>query len=278
MADNHAQVRATCSGCGQATDFPAGLVGTVQECPHCGAFLDVAPAPPEPAPPSPALPVAPALTRRALWGELLAVLAVGVIPPLAGALTGPFRPRVPQPYWLDSLDLTVESACAAVVVLYLIARSGEGWGPFGIGRPRLVDLWNGLLLLLVARMLSRVLARLLPAPDGPVAALFPPPEGAGDFVWLVVRNLANGFTEELITRAYLVTRLTGLLGSRFWAVVVAAALFASYHAYQGPRAMAVIFAQGLLYGVCYLVLPRVWPFALAHAAHDILVELAWVSK
>ena len=74
-------------------------------------------------------------------------------------------------------------------------------------------------------------------------------------------------------RAYLVTRLELLLGSRLWAVVASAALFASYHIYQGPGALVDIFALGLLFGSGYVLLRRVWPFALAHAALDVCIEL-----
>ena len=32
---------ATCEECGQDAVFPAAQVGTVQDCPHCGAYMDV---------------------------------------------------------------------------------------------------------------------------------------------------------------------------------------------------------------------------------------------
>ena len=35
------EVEAVCEECGDATTFPAEEQGTVQECPHCGAYLDV---------------------------------------------------------------------------------------------------------------------------------------------------------------------------------------------------------------------------------------------
>lgn len=34
-------VEATCEGCGRKTAFPASVEGSVQECPKCGAYLDV---------------------------------------------------------------------------------------------------------------------------------------------------------------------------------------------------------------------------------------------
>jgi hypothetical protein len=35
------QVQATCDECGKTAAFPATQRGTVQDCPHCGAYLDV---------------------------------------------------------------------------------------------------------------------------------------------------------------------------------------------------------------------------------------------
>jgi hypothetical protein len=34
-------VEAVCAGCGRRGTFPAALRGTVQDCPHCGAYVDV---------------------------------------------------------------------------------------------------------------------------------------------------------------------------------------------------------------------------------------------
>jgi len=40
-ADDDAQVEAECEECGEASEFPARLEGTVQTCPHCRASMDV---------------------------------------------------------------------------------------------------------------------------------------------------------------------------------------------------------------------------------------------
>jgi hypothetical protein len=36
-----APIELTCEECGGALSFPAGLKGSVQECTHCGAYVDV---------------------------------------------------------------------------------------------------------------------------------------------------------------------------------------------------------------------------------------------
>jgi hypothetical protein len=36
-----APIQVNCEECGQSSEFPAKERGSVQECPHCGAYLDV---------------------------------------------------------------------------------------------------------------------------------------------------------------------------------------------------------------------------------------------
>jgi membrane protease YdiL (CAAX protease family) len=90
---------------------------------------------------------------------------------------------------------------------------------------------------------------------------------------MLLKESANGFTEELVTRAYLITRLEVLLRSRMAAVFLSATAFASYHAYQGPAGLVGAFLFGLAFGLAYLGVRRVWPLALGHALFDIHIEL-----
>jgi membrane protease YdiL (CAAX protease family) len=87
----------------------------------------------------------------------------------------------------------------------------------------------------------------------------------------VVKFAAGGFAEELIYRAYLITRLAALLRSRGRALVAAAGVFAAAHAYQGPAGVFFTFLFGLAYGGVFLWGRRVWPLALGHA----LTNLMW---
>jgi rubrerythrin len=40
-APSDEEVEATCEECGQTSSFPVAQDGTVQDCPHCGAYMDV---------------------------------------------------------------------------------------------------------------------------------------------------------------------------------------------------------------------------------------------
>jgi membrane protease YdiL (CAAX protease family) len=81
---------------------------------------------------------------------------------------------------------------------------------------------------------------------------------------------ANGFAEELVMRGYLIVRLQRLFGSLTRAVILTSILFAAYHIYQGPRATVDVMLDGLIYGVAFCFLRRVWPVALAHALTNVL--------
>jgi membrane protease YdiL (CAAX protease family) len=217
-------------------------------------------------------PTAPAPVGRAVWWEVAAVLAVGVIPNMSSAVSHLCDPAPPSPYWLDSLNLSVLSACTILVTLYLMSRSGESWERFGLAPPRILDAPLGGLMLVAATLVWFLLPRI---PDLGVrtGTMFTRPQGAGDFAWMAVKYSLSAFAEELVTRAYLITRLTMLLRSRGEAVLVAALLFASYHAYQGPVGAVYSFAFGLTYGAAFLLFGRVWPLAIGHTLYNVCVEL-----
>src|SRR5262245_49238401 len=218
---------------------------------------------------------APPLSESAIWYEVLAVLAVGVIPGIAQAIASRYNasewPTVQDPYWLKALNLTVYNVCISFVVLYLIYRSGEPWSAFGLARLNLRDFLFSPVIFLFALATLGLSILFLPTDSG-VATVRP--KIAIEWVLAVISNLANGFSEELVTRAYLITRLEYLLQSRARAVVLSALCFASYHTYYGGPTIVYIAMLGIVFGGLYLLIRRVWPFALAHAIYDLMLEFA----
>ncbi len=213
-------------------------------------------------------------TGRAVWWEVAAVLAVGVVPNLVSAVASLCRPASggsPAPYWLDAFQIGGISACTIFATLYLIARSGEPRERFGLARPRLLDLPLGAFLMMLAVVAWKVTPRV-PDIGSREPYTFVLPRGFADYAVMVVGDALAAFSEELVTRAYLITRLEVLLRSRGEAVIVSALLFASYHAYQNLPGMTSSLVFGLLYGVAFLVLRRVWPLALGHTLYNIYVE------
>jgi hypothetical protein len=45
IADKNASVQADCEECGRSSAFPSSQRGTVQDCPYCGAYVDVGDSP-----------------------------------------------------------------------------------------------------------------------------------------------------------------------------------------------------------------------------------------
>lgn len=206
-----------------------------------------------------------------VWWEVAAVAAVAIVPYLIALPYNYYHPIPPPPYWLDTLHVCVLNACTVLVVLYLIGRSGESWEQFGVTRPWTADLFIAGGIFLGTVVLSDILGAILRSTSN--VGIFTPPRSDLDH-WLMFPKFASiGFTEELVMRCYLITRLSGLLRSRAKALLLAALLFASYHAYQGVSGTLFAFGFGLLYGAAFLVIRRVWPLALAHAMFDIRVEL-----
>ena len=162
---------------------------------------------------------APILTQRQMWWEVLAVLTIAVFPDLNKVFSLFWLSPHPWPGWLESVYLGFENACITFAVLYLIYRSGE---------PCLLYL----AVVLLEWFLGSFPARYLKDPG----EFYAPPRFATDYLLMVARFSATAFAEELVTRAYLITRLEFLLRSRVTAVVLSAAVFGSYHLYYGDGA------------------------------------------
>ncbi len=177
--------------------------------------------------------VVPPLTGRQLWWEVLAVLTIGVFPHFNSVFVAALVSWPKRPYWVDSVALAFQSGCITFAVLYLIYRSGESWATFGIKRPGVGDIPLGILVYLVGVCIGWFLesfpSRNIRNPD----ELFPTPLRATDYLFMVAKYSASAFTEELVTRAYLITRLERVLRSHTKAVMLSAALYGSYHLYYG---------------------------------------------
>ena len=215
--------------------------------------------------------------NRHLWWEVLAVLAVGVIPNLAGSLVifQEYADALSTRYWIQAVQRILYSGCAIYVTLYLIARSGEPFRAFGVARPRLLDVLIAAVLVCVTVLLSE-LYLLLPVPIHEIWHQLPKTQI--DTVLMVAMYIVAAYSEELIMRGYLITRLTTLFRSRTEAVLIAAILFAAYHSYQGLFGVISTLAFGILYGVAFLLTGRVWPLALAHALVNIRLALIYSER
>lgn len=209
---------------------------------------------------------------RELWIELSVVLAISVVPSLEGALQSIFEPHS-QSYASEAISLFLFSVCSAWAVVYVIQRNGESLTNFGIVRPQIADIVAGILIVPFIDLSWILYYDLIPL-SVDVSPLFelPRPSTALDHVLMVFSQFANAFHEELVLRAYLITRLCTLLKYRRRAVVVAAAIFASYHIYHGVIGAGGVFFFGIGFGVLWLLFRRLWPLVIGHALSNIVIE------
>ena len=83
-------------------------------------------------------------------------------------------------------------------------------------------------------------------------------------------SAANGFTEELAMRSYLIPRISKLTNSDASAVILTSAIFAIYHMYQGRYGIISALFVGLVLGTYFARTKRFWPIFIAHAFMDVI--------
>lgn len=211
----------------------------------------------------------------ATWPEVYAVLAVGVLPSLIVALSCLATPEVHDRYWVDAMTQTGTSLCMIYVTLYLIWRSGEPWLRFGIERrPDISDVILGMGMFIASFAVVQTHYKIsFLFGDGPTDRFFPKPKTEYDLCLMPVKFLTLAFSEELVTRAYLITRLEVLLRSSWKALLFSAVAFASYHIYQGVNGVVFSLLFGLTFGFVFLIVRRIWPLVLGHAGYNAFYDL-----
>jgi membrane protease YdiL (CAAX protease family) len=229
-------------------------------------------------------PVIPSSTRNVwlLWLELLAVLALTT--PLYGGhslvgyvLFGLGVHNTASNLYLASL---LRNAFVAVVTLTAIRLSRDPWCAFGIVQPVPLDLFTGGIVCIVG-IYASVMGRdifldiatsicsehyfyqITHSPDFSHYA-----HGWSGLMALLLLAIAVGFSEEFVFRAYVLPRLEQLLRSMPVAVLVSAAIFGLIHWQRGIVSMFSAFVMGIVYGIAFVWTRRLWPVAIAHAAHD----------
>ncbi|MTD15629.1 CPBP family intramembrane metalloprotease [Nakamurella sp. YIM 132087] len=91
----------------------------------------------------------------------------------------------------------------------------------------------------------------------------------------ILAAIENGFLEEVLVVAYLITRLQDLR-VRLWVAVAASALLrGSYHLYQGYGGFVGNAIMGVIFALVFLRWRRLWPLVIAHSLIDIVVFVAY---
>jgi membrane protease YdiL (CAAX protease family) len=214
------------------------------------------------------------LTDREIWWELLAVLAIGVLPQFYDSMWWLLMPPAKLPYWVNALEPTLRSMGVSVAVLYVLYRSGEPWTNFGVTRPRVADYLLGVCVFIAHLLLYRNFTGHLHSGTFKFADYSSPPDKAVDYVLMTVQCATTGFAHELVFRAYLVTRLQHVLRSPSLAVVVSALSFGPCCVHFGRWGWLDPTIAGLLYGGLFLGVRRLWPFAVARVLFNLVAALS----
>jgi membrane protease YdiL (CAAX protease family) len=204
--------------------------------------------------------------------ELLGVLLVTVAYPTLLEL----HPRSADPPTAADMLLSMPLDAGLAVLLSALLMRGPGH-PL---RPREEwKRWRSQLALAVSLMFGIwivdtmfwIVMRRIGLPDYPTpwAAAFKDPVVARLFP---ITMLVGVLYEEVLFRAYLLTRLTASMGSAP-ALLLSALCFAAVHTSYSPAARMSVFLFGLLYGVSWLGTRSLTALVCAHWGHDMLVTL-----
>jgi hypothetical protein len=231
--------------------------------------------------------------RRAIIAEIVVVIALGVLPHLAGVVATRIEPMASthtRP--LGHIIYAIFGALQVVLpLLWIMHRSGRSWSYFGIRRfkPALDLALAPLIALLLAAVnwsaafALYMLAYAVPftgqiitiiQSDAPaVARVMAAPSGAPGWLALAMYMMANGASEELVLRGYLLARIHEVTGRPCVSIVLVSAMAAAYHLYQGSHATLIIFIGQTALGAAYLKIRRVLPFAIGHGLYDLMLHL-----
>ena len=163
-----------------------------------------------------------------------------------------------------------EAVMPVVLVLYLMARSGEPPSVIGLDtREPVRDTVRGAVLAAVVGGAGR---GLFIAAFNAGFSLHLVPESLPAVWWripvLILSAVHNGLLEEVLVIGYLLRRL-GQLGWGPWqAIFAAAVLRGCYHLYQGFGAFLGNAVMGVIFGVLYRRWGRVTPLIIAHSLID----------
>lgn len=199
-------------------------------------------------------------------GVLVHVLFVAVIYPAVG--------------WPASAPVPARTLIMALVILWLIWRAGQSGAEIGLIWPQKLGRALGIALIIMTidsfalTPLTDILIETLgfPRPD---SSFFAHVHGNLPALlgWIVVAWVVGGFAEEVVSRGWLMTRLSTLFGGgrAAWAaaLLIQAFIFGAGHSYQGAGGAIITGITAIYFGIVFLILKRnLLPLILAHGLWD----------
>ncbi|MCX7360214.1 MAG: CPBP family intramembrane metalloprotease [Alphaproteobacteria bacterium] len=165
--------------------------------------------------------------------------------------------------------MITEGAQGAFLIGFLWAR---GWTPqhLGLAAPDWRDLRHGAALLIAVIALSWIAYYVAVAvrPELQVRNIDIDDGNGAPLAIALTFSAINASYEELFVCAYIVAVWRG---ADIWtAIALSSVLRLSYHLYQGPLAIVMIFPLGVVFAWYFASQRRLLPLVLAHAALDLL--------
>jgi membrane protease YdiL (CAAX protease family) len=227
-----------------------------------------------------------------LWIETGVVLLVCVVPFIARSVADVhgLRPSpAPSPFVYHALLSLFENTGQIAVVLFIIWRSDDPFGRFGL-RPFKIgrDLFGGIALCSLLRGTYHLLWWALRISlsrnnyfalvHSGIGSLYSSPSGNQEYILLAIMCVFSGFMQELVMRAYLIVRFEELFESTAVALFLSTVLFTSYHGYQGTGGIIGIAIFGLIQGIAFCLFRRLAPISLAHAINNFIAigRITWL--
>jgi membrane protease YdiL (CAAX protease family) len=185
-------------------------------------------------------------------------------------------------HWLDlvlQVTGTLEALAPVLLVLYLLARSGERASDIGLddSQPG-TDLVRGAVL---AALIGGTGLLFYIAAFHLGFSLNVVPESLPAVWWripvLLLSALHDGLLEEIVVLAYLLRRLDQLGWTPWKAILLSAVIRGSYHLYQGFGAFVGNAALGIIFGILYKRWGRCLPMVIAHTLIDAVAFVGYAA-
>jgi hypothetical protein len=206
-----------------------------------------------------------------IWLTSLSILIANSIYVLRGG-TAPTG-TLPQSYRL--LGALIHEITSLVLLWYVmskerITRKHIGWNPSPRDIPQAVGLVFGSLIVTYAvwvptQLIYRAYSGQYLTPKS-LTSVF----GFGVSALSVAFICVNPFFEELVVRAFTMSEIMDLGGSRGLAIGVSVAIQISYHLYQGAANVLVLIAVFTLFSIYYAQTRNIVPVIVAHLWMDLI--------
>jgi len=167
--------------------------------------------------------------------------------------------------------LILQEASTLLLLGYVLSRRALGFRSIGL-RWSAMDVGAGTLLALVSYVVYAFGYSFIHSFHHSMSGIGSTARdvfGHPPIVMGIAFSLLNPFAEEMVVRAYLMTEVLELTGSKAWAVIVSVVAQSSYHLYYGWAGAISLSFQFLVFALYYAHSRRALPVVVAHGLFDI---------